>query len=200
MGDADRAAKFESFNAWSHRAGWPLRADATLAFDTPILRDAFAVWKAKAGDRRWPARSEMTPRAMKSFLAEAAVLDVIYEPAGPRYRVRVMGSRLDETFSNATGKFIDEFVPATLLPKWLAGFALVLDVGGPARMTDRIQFRDREYLQSEELLAPLGNPDEPPHALLCIVNIRPVGEIAVATPQTASEYGNMNHIPRPSSR
>jgi hypothetical protein len=185
MPASDQTAKFDAFNAWAERSGWPLRCDGTISFDAPSLREALAVWREKSTDRRWPSRSDMTPRTMKNFLADVAILDVVHEADTVRFRVRVMGSALDRVFSNAAGKFIDEIVPPVLLPKWLASLNLVLDIAGPVRLTDRIQFRKQDYYQSEELLAPLGNTDDRPDAILCIIKIGFAAKAAPSVPQTA---------------
>jgi hypothetical protein len=185
MSEADRVAKFEALNARARRAGWPLQADATLSFDAPLLREAYAMWQAKAGGRRWPTRAEITPRAMKNFLADTAIVDVVYEPGKIRYRLRVMGLKLEEIFVRATGKFVDEVVPEPYLEKWLAIFDLAVDVGGPIRTVGAVEFRKQEYLQAEEFFAPLGNPDEPASALLGVIKVQPIGGLAAAMPQPA---------------
>jgi hypothetical protein len=167
----DPAAIFGAFNACAQRSGWPLRCDETITFDAPSLREAVVMWREKAAHRRWPSRSDLTPRVMKNFLTDVAILDLVHEADKVRFRVRVMGSALDRVFSNAAGKFIDEIVPPVLLPKWLASMNLVLDIAGPVRLTDRIQFRKQDYYQSEEFLAPLGDGDDRPNAIFCVIKI-----------------------------
>ena len=98
-----------------------------------------------------------------------------------------MGSALDKVFSHAVGKFIDESVPAVLLPKWLASLNLVLDIAGPVRFTDRIQFRKQDYFQSEELLAPLGDSDDHPNAILCIIKVGFAAKEIQSVQQTAAD-------------
>ena len=76
------------FNQHCEAAGWPMRSDPTLAFEATTLKEAVSVWRAAAENRTWPPRSALTPRAMKGFLTEVAVVDVVVFCSRVRYRPR----------------------------------------------------------------------------------------------------------------
>ena len=172
MSEADRAAECNSFNVHAQRVGWPMRCDATLSFDSARLREALEVWRGKAGSRRWPMRAEMTPRVMKKFLADLALIDVVYESGTVRYRSRVTGTTLARRFGEAPGRFFDELVPEKFLQRWQAMFALALRVGGPVRTMSRVEYREQDFLNVETLIAPLGEAGESPDAILVVAQFK----------------------------
>lgn len=147
----------QAFNARAAAAGWPTHCDATLDFESPLLREALAVWREKAGARRWPSRADMTPRLMKGFLANVAIVDVVRAEGTVRFRTRVTGSEIERYYGSAPiGTFLDKSVPEPFRERWSAGWSLALDVEGPVRTTGRLEFRKQEYLKMESLVAPLG--------------------------------------------
>src|SRR5512146_2050545 len=116
---ADLAA-FEAYNRRAERDRWPNRVDPTLSFEAPLLCEALAVWRAAAGTRPLPLRTDMTPRLMKHFLAHVAVLDIVRENGRTRFRIRVTGTALERTFGGMTGTFLDESLPEPFRSRWEA--------------------------------------------------------------------------------
>src|SRR5260221_4605598 len=161
----------EKFNSEATRDGWPIRCDPSLGFVARPLRTALAVWRTAAGDRPWPARADLTPRAMKSFLPDLSIVDVERSNRGLRFRARVTGTNLARTFGNAPGKFLDEVVPSPFLERWQAMLRLALEVGGPVRTTSRVDFREQTYLHVETFYAPLGEPGMAPDAVLIVAHV-----------------------------
>jgi hypothetical protein len=158
----------ESFNRQAEAANWPIRCNPSLAFLAPELRSALEVWRAKAGTRRWPSRAAMTPRAMKAFLTDLSILDVEYLQSGLRFRARLTGTDLARTFGSASGKYLDEVVPAPFLERWQAMLKLALEVGGPVRTMSKVEFRAQDFLMVEAFYAPLGEANLPPDAILVV--------------------------------
>src|ERR1700730_13417112 len=97
MREQDRQALCDAFNRNSERQGWPMRADAGLAFNAVSLLEAQRVWHEKADGRAMPSREDMSPRALKAFLTEVALHDVVYEGDNIRFRSRVTGTQLAQT-------------------------------------------------------------------------------------------------------
>jgi hypothetical protein len=56
--------------------------------ESPLVRDAVARWNDLRGDRKFPARDEVTPRDIKAFLRNS----MLYRIAGDAdFEIRVMG-------------------------------------------------------------------------------------------------------------
>lgn len=167
MSDCDQGDKIRAFNARAQAADWPTRCDAELDFKAPILREALALWRERAGVRRFPSRADMTPRRMLRFLANVAIVDVVRAAGKARFRSRVTGSEVERYYGSAPrGMFLDEIVPEPFRERWSAGWGLALDVEGPIRTVGKVEFRKQQYLDMESLVAPLGEPGQAPDALL----------------------------------
>jgi hypothetical protein len=57
--------------------------------DNPILQQALQVWQSLKGERRLPGRNTVTPRRLKPFLRNTALLKVI--DGGADYEYRIVG-------------------------------------------------------------------------------------------------------------
>lgn len=178
MGDGyARAIRMaESFNRDAEARGWPMRVDADLAFAAVSTRSALAVWREKAACRRMPSRGDMTPRALKTFLTEVVLLDVVREATRVRFRGRLTGTDVARFYGQGAGGFVDESAPYPACERWPALMMLALDIGGPVRITGRVDFRQQTYLVSEVLMAPLGVNPEIPDAIFIVANTAPANQ------------------------
>jgi hypothetical protein len=173
MTESDREEKIDAFNARAKRTGWPTHCDSTLSFNSPMLREVLSVWREKAGHRPWPSRTDMTPRVMKNFLPNLAIVDVVRQPERSRYRLRLTGTWIDRHLVPASSQFLDEFLPEPFLRRWQDAFELTLSVGCPIRnVTASIQYRNQDFLEGETFYGPLGNPGEPANAILAVVTAK----------------------------
>jgi len=167
----------QAFNARAEAAGWPTHCDAALAFESPLLREALAVWRDRAGAQAWPSRAQMTPRLMKRFLTNVAIVDVVRAEGNVRFRTRVAGFEIERFYGSVpVGTFVDEVVREPFLERWSAGWKLALDVAGPVRTIGRLEFRKQEYLKTENFVAPLG--EAVPDAVLQVSVFEPAPGIA----------------------
>lgn len=70
------------------------------------LEKLTAVWRAKCADGRLPARDDFTPRDLKPWLSNLALLERVPES---EYRFRICGSGLIPRFAcDTTGKTVEE--------------------------------------------------------------------------------------------
>src|SRR5438132_11296825 len=127
MDSAGYAAAIAAFNRTAELAEWPMRADEKLDFSVALLRDALSVWRERAGVRTRPTRSDMSPRAMKGFLPNLAIIEANYLNGRTRFRSRITGTELARTFGHETDYF-DRFVPEPFLSRWEALMRLTLEV------------------------------------------------------------------------
>jgi hypothetical protein len=104
-----------------------------------------------------------------------AIVDVVRMAGTVRFRTRVTGSEIERYYGSASaGTFVDEIVRAPFRERWSAGWELPLDVEGPVRTIGRLEFRNQEYLNTENFVAPLGEPGGLPDAVLQVSDFQPV--------------------------
>lgn len=169
----ERNKFFEEYNRLAELAGWPNRLDPSLAFESPDLRAALALWRRLAGTRELPLRTDLTPKLMKGFLPKVAIMDVLRENGRTRFRIRVTGTALERNFGGMTGKFLDECLPEPFRTRWDATLNVSLQARCPARTFGRMEFRDQTYLNIETFYAPMGADASAPDSILIVVHTEP---------------------------
>ena len=148
----------DAFNTRAAREAWGSLCDAHLAFRCPDLSKMLALWREKAGDRPVPARGDFSLRCLKGFLRDVAIYERVALSRGHcRYRVRLMGTAFAETMGDLTGKFLDEAVPETFLPRWYAALDAAFDANAPLRFVARSDTANKSFLVAEYFEAPLLN-------------------------------------------
>jgi len=152
--------------AGSHGAPWFGTYD--LDFVTPQLTRAAALWEAKRGSRTMPARTDLTIRDLKFALPNLTFMDIVRGGEQLRFRVRMMGSVLDELVAPVTGRFIDEVVPPHFAGKWLAQWMPAVDGRKLRRAAGRVEFAGRRWYVAESLYAPLASDGETPDILMVV--------------------------------
>ncbi|MGC9955100.1 MAG: PAS domain-containing protein [Rhizomicrobium sp.] len=158
-------ARAAAFNDWAKAQGWPSLCDPDLAFESEALTDLLAIWRKQAGTEAIPQRSRMSARALKHHLGHVAILERVAD--GPaRYRVRLMGTRITQLVGEMQGKFLEEVVPAGVLPRWYCALNLTLAEGRPLRFVTRVDFGTLDFLQAEILLVPLLEESDTPSLVL----------------------------------
>jgi hypothetical protein len=150
------AAAARVLNQKAAQQKWHYFCDPGLSFSDEYYDRFLATWRTKAGDRKMPARSQMTPRDLKDVLRNIALFERVAQNPS-HYMFRLIGSGLTEIAGHVTGKTFEESVPAELVPRWNECCDLVLDGGQPLRFIGRVHFRGREYLDAEHLYVPLAN-------------------------------------------
>lgn len=172
MSESDPAELVRLFNDRAEQSAWPTRCDIVLSFSSVMLREALAVWRARAGANPYPSRFDMSPRAMKNFLPNVAINEICEEDGKFRSRLRVTGSWIDRHLIPASDQFLDEILPEPFLGRWQGLLKLSLDVGGPVRsVSDGLQFRQQDFLSAETFFAPLAEPGRPPNAILTVMTV-----------------------------
>ena len=158
-------ARAAAFNDWAKAHGWPSLCGPDLAFESEALTDLLAIWRKQAGTEAIPQRSRMSARALKHHLGQLAILERVAD--GPtRYRVRLMGTRITQMVGEMQGKFLEDVLPAELLPRWYCALDLTLAEGRPLRFVTRVDFGKLEFMQAELLLVPLLEGGDMPSLVL----------------------------------
>jgi hypothetical protein len=165
-------ATAQALNRKAAEQKWHHFCDPSLTFSDPIYREFLALWRAKAGTRAMPARSDITPRDLKDFLRNI----VIFQRDGAKpshYSWRVIGTSLTEILGHNTGKTFEESVPSELLSRWVESADLILDGGQPLRFLGRVHLQGREYLDAEHLYVPLTNENNEPTFIMGLCRYTP---------------------------
>lgn len=148
------------YSKMAEENGWVGFCDPTLAFRAPELVELAHQWQQVKGSAGIPKRADFTPRVLKHCLPHVAIYErTICAKMGPRYRVRVMGTRFANAMGDLTGKFIDEAIPPQFLPRWYAALDAVLDARVPLRFLSRSDTMDKKFLLGEFFEAPLLSED-----------------------------------------
>jgi hypothetical protein len=81
-------------------------ADIAEQIQHPRLRQFYAYWEAKRGERRFPARRDIDPLDFPYILGNLMLVDVLPDPL--RFRVRLHGTELAQrAHYELTGKMLD---------------------------------------------------------------------------------------------
>ena len=161
----DIVAIAKAHNRKAREQNWAHFCDPTLAFTKPHYNQLLSIWRAKAGDRVMPRRSEMTARDLKDFLRN--LLLVQRESVNPsRYVWRLIGTSTTEIVGHNTGKKLEETIPAERLPAWIETSDMILESGQPWRVRGRVHIQGREYLDAENLYLPLANDSDEPSFIM----------------------------------
>jgi hypothetical protein len=150
---------------WSESLNSDHIKDETLAFESPILKDAYAAWSAAGAI---PKRSAFTPRTAKTFLGNL----IIFERKGGSFLVRLMGTRISAVLGEMQGKLIEEAIPPEVAERWTAILSEVLSASKPMRVVKTVSFSDLHYLGAELLLAPLLDADGQPTMVFAVAAFR----------------------------
>jgi hypothetical protein len=143
-----------AFNEAATQFGWPMLCDETCDIADTMLCDLLALWRQEAANGI-PQRQELTARKLQPFMRDIAIFERQAEGPRRRYRVRLLGSGIVQYYGELTGKYIDEVVPESFLPRWYALSDVALLAERPLRFLFRADTFDKSYMVAEAFCAPL---------------------------------------------
>lgn len=132
----------------------------------PAGRDLYKLWSSKRGERRFPARSDLSPLEMKNWLPNIGLIDVIRDPL--RFRVRLAGTNVGRMLDrDLTGTYVDELPDGEAL---VARYTWAVENGKPY-FCSRIplMFANMEYQAYSTITFPLGESDKQVNMLLGLI-------------------------------
>ena len=135
--------------------------------DHPEIRDFYRLWLALRRGRLVPSRADLDPVAIKACLPHVFMIDV--EGGGVRFRYRLCGTAVAAVYGDFTGKYVDEFVPATFRDtaiERLRDAATKLHVH---YLVQALTWQDRPHIRYRRLLLPLSDDQRSANILLGIV-------------------------------
>lgn len=141
------------------------------------LREALALWNAARGTRRFPARQQMTPRALGRLLRHIVLIKVFEE--GREFQIRIMGDSIlavqTDPLVGLTTAEIDTRLPGYGLALHRI-YSHVVHHMEPIALRGRIlREADSKIFHREHLLVPLGESDAVvDHLLSFVIYLNPV--------------------------
>ena len=149
----------------------PLNFDWNLEFQNDATRLGLEYWKSRCRGSQMPERADLDPVAMRKFTSHVGLVEI--RPAigeDVEYFIRRAGTKLEDVYGPITGHYLHEFLPPELEACWRTVYDAVRKAKAPVRITTKIDFRGRNWLSSEFLVAPLGTNGEPSMLFLTFVS------------------------------
>lgn len=146
-----------------------------IQLDKPALRQLYAYWDDKRGDRPYPARQDIDPLDLKFILGCLLLLDVEHG-ARLRFRYRLFGSEIARHQGiDMTGKFTDEHPWREFAAKIHEVYSGLVSTASPCVVRRRQMIGDR-FFDHQSLVLPLGHAAV--DMILVGVAFAPAAEIA----------------------
>ncbi|HEY1962637.1 MAG TPA: PAS domain-containing protein, partial [Rhizomicrobium sp.] len=128
------------------------------------FRVLIATWRSFAA-HQLPSRKDFTPRSLKALSRNVVIYERVTNGT-VRYRVRLMGTAFTDVIGDVSGKYLDEAVPPTDVPRWHAALDAVLEAGTPLRFVSRADTADQVFPVGEYFEAPILTDDGAPNMIL----------------------------------
>lgn len=120
-------------------------------------RTLFAYWRRRA-DGRLPSRREIDPVDIPAVLPSISLTDVVRRDDGRRYRRRLVGTAVVETFGqDNTGRWVDEVYRGESLAQLIAAYEEVVETARPRIDHCTLPVAGRDYVSYDRLTLPLAD-------------------------------------------
>ena len=131
-----------------------MTVDWSLGFRRSETKAAATYWTELCGNRQMPSRTELKPRAIRSFLPYVSIVDLDSQTGN--YTVALQATHSREVFGNLKGRKFAELFPPDVAQRWRDCFDLVCDRPQPVRLSSQVGTQNKLWLQCEALIAPLS--------------------------------------------
>jgi len=144
------------YNQTAKANGWASLCDGSVAFSHPDLRRLLDLWRSQTTQHRIPLRRDLYPQMVKSFQSDIALYERVAAIGGARrWRILQIGTSFAQIMGKHSGKFLDEVIPAGLVPRWNAALDTTLTQGVALRFLARADTARMPFLTGEYFSAPL---------------------------------------------
>lgn len=100
--------------------------------ERPNLRRLYELWRARRGERQFPARADFCPHDFAFALGDLSLIDVVRDPL--RFRVRLQGSHSSGRLGwDITGRFFDDIPDPEYRALTIAAYQRIVDERRPRR-------------------------------------------------------------------
>jgi hypothetical protein len=161
----------------------------------------FATYLAeRAPHGRLPGRQDIEPVEIPDLLPYLVLYDVVPQESGcPRYRTRLVGTRVVELLGDeTTGKFLDDILPLKRGAEIIGQYDRILATKQPHYLEGRLSNRGREHILFQRVVFPLAR-DGAEIDMLAMIMVgfdTRVLHLAGEIPQTARRPGHGAARPR----
>lgn len=109
-----------------------------------------------------PSRADLDPRAMRAFSSHVGLIEIRKDgQPDAEYFIRLAGGAWEDVYGRMSGRYIHEFLPPEVAPRWREVFDAVRARKAPARVTAGVSLENKAWLDCEMFVAPLGDGGEP---------------------------------------
>jgi hypothetical protein len=145
-------------------------------FEAAPVRAGIAYWRRLSGTRRFPAKTEIVPRALGALLNNVILIRVLED--GADYEYRIVGDALVLGFNeNFAGRRVSDIIASA--PKFGLGLRLLYETvrtsGEPLGYRGRVgrDLKDAKFDSHENVLLPFGPGERAVDHLLVVSAIGP---------------------------
>jgi hypothetical protein len=161
----------------------PIEIDPTVALTRPATIQAYEYWRSVSAGRAMPARKDISPHAMRTFMGHVGLVDRRPGEGGKAdYVMRLAGARIEDIFGSITGRALADFLPPEIATRWSDTLDEAVAAGAPLRIAGRMA--TKAWLECEVLLAPLGE-DGRISMLFGAIEVWPAVPVAAKAPAPA---------------
>jgi hypothetical protein len=157
-------------NANAQARGWTFTCHADTMFDAPKLNAMNALWQSLSPSGKLPHRAAFSARAMKDFLPNLLIADVVATETHNRFRYRYVGTNVVRYIGEMTGKFMDEILPPEVNERTAACYQTIFDARTPLRFVTRFSMDAISFLSAEFFGAPLANDGKTPDMIMSVTD------------------------------
>lgn len=134
----------------------------TAEFRAQLSQEAlvklFDYWVSHSVDGRLPARSQIDPLDVPDLLSGIFLIDVDYQNGEPRFRFRLIGSRIATVVeSDPTGMWFEDFYDKNNIGYMQKLYRSVALTGEPFTNHSHAPFSDKDFVKLDRLLLPLSS-------------------------------------------
>lgn len=156
-----------------------------LAGCCPEIRQLYAYWDAKRGDKACPARRDLDPLDIPNLLPGIVLAEVVsYHPLDLIYRV-VGTHEVVCRGSDPTGKLVSEAFHGESMEQVLFVYQTIVDRKEPAFLREPVFSPRKVYVNEENLFLPLSDDGETVNRVLVYVTDLPINDpdLALRSPE-----------------
>lgn len=145
-------------------------------FRHPLLRDAYAYWRLRCGDRDMPSRADLSPGEMRAFLSHVGLVEVREGTNGIEYSIRLSSTKWESVYGSMKGRILADFLPPEVEERWRMAFDSVRESAKPMRVCAPVLLTRKRWLTCELLVAPLSEDSVVVSTLFVVFTSRPRDE------------------------
>jgi hypothetical protein len=140
----------------------PINFDSVMSFGSKPVRAAYEYWESQRKGRMMPTLAELNQGDMHVFVDNLGLVEIKPDlDSLSDYFVSFAGSRIESIFGARSGRTLSDGVPDAIAARWRLGFDMVRRSAKPIRATAHVAFEGKTEIETEILVAPLGEDVTP---------------------------------------